>query len=108
MSTSRRSDVAAPGWGDVTDARFTLRPESSGGAAQHSLLRGVRIRMRDGVELVADVHLPGGEGPFATLLQRTPYDRSDPWGTQVIAQLTIVRALDSGFAVVVQDTRGRF
>jgi hypothetical protein len=64
--------------------------------------------MRDGVELAADVYVPGGEGPFPTLLQRTPYDKTDPFGTQFIVQMTIVRALDAGFAVVVQDTRGRF
>lgn len=77
-------------------------------ARQHTILRDVLVPTRDGVRLSTDIYIPGGDGPFPTLLQRTPYDKSDPFGTQFITQLTIVRALDAGFAVVLQDTRGRF
>jgi len=57
--------------------------------------------MRDGVVLFADVYRPAGPGPYPTLLQRTPYDKqtSTPF---------ILRAAESGYAVVVQDVRGRF
>jgi uncharacterized protein len=75
---------------------------------QYTMLRDVRVPMRDGVELATDVYVPGGAGPCPTVLQRTPYDRTDPFGTQFICQMTVVRALDAGFAVVLQDTRGRF
>lgn len=68
--------------------------------------RDVTIPMRDGVKLRADVWLPG-EGQYATLLQRTPYDKLDPVGSQHFSQIHTLRALDAGFAVVVQDTRGR-
>lgn len=75
---------------------------------EHRLRRHVKVPMSDGTELAADVYLPEGDGPFPALLQRTPYDRTDPFGTQYIVGLTIARALDAGFAVVVQDTRGRY
>ena len=63
--------------------------------------RGVRARMRDGVSLVADVYRPDAPGRFATLVQRTPYDRKGggDQGQELAA---------SGYVVVFQDTRGRF
>ena len=62
---------------------------------------GVRVRMRDGVSLVADVYRPDAEGRFPTLLQRTPYDRKGD-----TAQAVDLAA--SGYVVVLQDTRGRY
>ena len=62
--------------------------------------------MRDGVELAADVHLPDGRGPFPALLQRVPYSREA--GRIVDFALDAQRALKAGYAVVVQDVRGRF
>ena len=59
--------------------------------------------MRDGTELRSDVFLPDGAGPFPTLLRRTPYDKA--------RDLTIEQAtafVQSGYAVVVQDVRGRY
>ena len=41
---------------------------------------GVRVKMRDGVSLVADVFRPRGEGKFPVLLERTPYDRKGEAG----------------------------
>lgn len=77
-------------------------------AAAYRLGRGVAIPMRDGVALSADVWTPEGEGPWPTLLQRLPYDRSNSFQAQHIAALEVVRAVDAGFAVVLQDTRGRY
>ena len=38
----------------------------------------VRVPMRDGVTLSADVFLPKDEpGPFPVILYRTPYDNAD-------------------------------
>ncbi|MET7295733.1 CocE/NonD family hydrolase [Streptomyces griseoloalbus] len=51
--------------------------------------------------LATDTHLPDGDGPFPTVLIRTPYDRTRHraeargWARR-------------GFAAVVQDVRGRF
>jgi putative CocE/NonD family hydrolase len=63
----------------------------------------VPARMRDGVTLRANVYRPEGEGPWPTLLSRTPYgkDAVEEW-------LDPLQAAHRGFMVVVQDTRGRF
>jgi putative CocE/NonD family hydrolase len=68
------------------------------------LERGVRCRMRDGVQLVSDHYYPPGPGPHPTLLMRQPYGRD-------IAS-TVVYAHPAWFArhaynVVIQDVRGR-
>jgi putative CocE/NonD family hydrolase len=65
----------------------------------------VPARMRDGVVLRANVYRPAGEGPWPTLLNRTPYDKETG---PALALLDPVRAARRGFMVVVQDTRGRF
>ncbi|MQA85011.1 MAG: CocE/NonD family hydrolase [Streptosporangiales bacterium] len=67
---------------------------------------GVAVRTRDGVALATDVHLPHapGEGPpLPALLLRTPYDRTSP---RLVA--TAQRMARAGYAVVVQDLRGRY
>ena len=43
---------------------------------QVAIENSVRIKMRDGVSLVADVYRPKVEGRFPVLLERTPYDRN--------------------------------
>lgn len=65
----------------------------------------VPMPARDGVVLRADVYRPG-EGRWPALLLRTPYGK-----TSLPALLTVldpVRGAREGFAVVVQDARGRF
>ncbi|MCS6919827.1 MAG: CocE/NonD family hydrolase [Fimbriimonadales bacterium] len=59
------------------------------------------LPMRDGVRLATDVYLPQGAPPFPVILIRTPYDKSalKPIGEDGARR---------GYAVVVQDTRGRF
>ena len=59
--------------------------------------------MRDGTNLRADVYLPEGDGLFATLVCRTPYDNSAGSGVQEFVDLA-----EAEFAVVVQDLRGRW
>ena len=59
----------------------------------------VEIPMRDGVLLRGNLWRPDGDGPFPALLSRTPYGKS----TGVPQRL--VRA---GYAVMVQDSRGRY
>jgi putative CocE/NonD family hydrolase len=61
---------------------------------------GVRVAMRDGVKLVADVYRPDAPGKFPVLLERTPYNRASPD--------TGVRLASYGYVVVLQDTRGRY
>jgi putative CocE/NonD family hydrolase len=64
----------------------------------------VPARMRDGVKLRANIYRPSGDGPWPTLLVRTPYDKSS---AGVAQWLDPVQAAAKGFMVVVQDTRGR-
>jgi uncharacterized protein len=60
----------------------------------------VRVKMRDGVSLVADIYRPKTEGRLPVLLTRTPYDRRDPE--------TGMHLASQGYVVIMQDTRGRF
>ena len=64
----------------------------------------VPVPMRDGTVLNADVYAPAGSGPFPVLLQRTPYDKTTPL---TMGMLDPLKAARHGFAVVIQDTRGR-
>src|SRR3954451_13146623 len=66
--------------------------------------RNVPVPMRDGTVLFADVYRPAGPGPYPALLQRTPYDKQN----QGTALPFIMRAVSRGYAVVIQDVRGRF
>jgi len=60
----------------------------------------VRVKMRDGVSLVADIYRPKIEGRLPVLLTRTPYNRKDPETGMYLAS--------RGYVVILQDTRGRF
>ena len=68
------------------------------------LERSVAIPMRDGVILRANVWKPPGGGPFPVLVYRTPYgkDSTEDWYD------THLRAVERGYAVVIQDVRGRY
>lgn len=60
------------------------------------------VAMRDGVKLATDVYLPEkGKPPCPTMLLRTPYGKN---GNGAIA----ATAVRFGYALVVQDMRGRF
>lgn len=61
----------------------------------------VQVRMRDGVELAADLYLPNGAGPFPTLVTKTPYPREN-----VTTPAQYFAA--NGYAVLVVSQRGRF
>jgi uncharacterized protein len=67
--------------------------------------RGLVVPMRDGVRLTADVHRPATERPVPALLCRTCYDRS--FSLSPGAAIDPERATDAGFALVLQDVRGR-
>ena len=57
--------------------------------------------MRDGIRLFADVYRPSASGKCPVILQRTPY------GKDLLAPFAL-RAAGQGYAVVLQDTRGRW
>jgi uncharacterized protein len=63
---------------------------------------GASISMRDGIRLAADIFRPQGRGRWPTVLVRTPYNRKAP------AMGAYLYFLSRGYAVVIEDTRGRF
>ncbi len=66
---------------------------------------GVRIPMRDGITLHAEVYRPDAEGAFPVVINRGPYDcRSTLDNTPAVARCLAKR----GYIVVSQDVRGRF
>ncbi len=69
--------------------------------------RDVDVEMRDGVALATDVYRPADAEGCPTLVHRNPYDKSNAGsvGGLVVNPLD---AVQEGFAVVVQDARGRF
>jgi putative CocE/NonD family hydrolase len=74
------------------------------GARAQVMETNVAIAMRDGVVLRAIVLRPSGNGRFPTLVYRTPYGASDA----LKEYATFTRAVDRGYAVVLQDVRGRY
>jgi putative CocE/NonD family hydrolase len=73
------------------------------------ILKDLMVPMRDGARLSTDVYLPArdgqvAEGPFPTLLGRTSYDKEAEWlWVRPVAKWFVPR----GYAVVLQDIRGR-
>jgi hypothetical protein len=61
----------------------------------------VKVPMRDGVALATDLYIPSGDGPFPAILIRTPYKKD-------FLSLQANYYTRRGYAVVVQDVRGRF
>ena len=68
--------------------------------------KDVDVPMRDGVVLKADVYRPAGASDLPTLVQRLPYDKELP----ALANFSfdVLRGAREGYAVVHQDTRGRY
>ncbi len=68
------------------------------------VLFDVNAPMRDGVRLSCDIFFPRGQrGPFPAILRRTPYDNATASITADACYFA-----QHGYAVVVQDCRGRF
>jgi uncharacterized protein len=86
---SRALDAAAAGI-------FKMPP----GRHDYTLTSGVRVSMRDGVELLADIYSPVGKS-LGTLLIRTPYGRAG-----LITLLTARYYATHGYLVVNQSCRG--
>lgn len=88
-----------------------------GGVVRHSLT----VPMRDGVRLATDLYLPENlgphePGPLPVLLERTPYGKNEETRRERSAANPLpmrrgevaARFAREGYAVVVQDCRGRF
>jgi putative CocE/NonD family hydrolase len=91
----------------LTLLRLVLIGLGAGPASAQAPFRvdtGVPVPMRDGVVLRADVFRPAGGGRHPVLVHRTPYDRNElPDGSPLVQA-----AVRRGYAVVLQDVRGRY
>ncbi len=68
--------------------------------------QNVVVPMRDGVVLRSDVYRPDTRVRVPVLVLRTPYDRSRPLIPP--SGIDPAAAVDAGFALVCQDTRGQY
>jgi uncharacterized protein len=94
--------------GSATGFGWAQAPVVSKSDAQFDILveKDVRVPMRDGTKLALDLYLPAHDGKpisgkLPTLLSRTPYNKN---GTSAEARWFAGR----GYAVVVNDVRGRY
>lgn len=67
--------------------------------------RNVPVEVRDGCVLKADIYCPADGARHPAILFRTPYDKSTSGNSDY---LNLVQAAHAGYAIVVQDVRGRF
>lgn len=65
--------------------------------------RDLAVPMRDGVVLRADLVRPPADGTYPTLVYRTPYGKTATTESAIVA-----KAAARGYAVVIQDVRGRY
>jgi hypothetical protein len=71
---------------------------------QATIKQSVDIPMRDGIALRADIWRPSSEGRFPVLVYRTPYGRKSAEKEYT----TFDHAVERGYAVLIQDVRGRY
>jgi len=67
--------------------------------------RNMMIPMRDGTKLATDIYTPESAGPFPLVLERTPYNKEN---ATMMWSGTHTYLVDKGYAVAIQDARGRF
>lgn len=79
-------------------------PQQMPAIPSFNISKDVAVSMRDGVVLRADVLLPSGAGRFPTLVYRTPYNKE----SALRGYRSFEKAAARGYAVVVQDVRGRY
>ena len=101
---TERVKTNLPGWRRIsTWAIFILAGSLQAQSADLAFLfeAEVKVPMRDGVPLAANVYRPKGEGRYPVVLMRSPYGKMGAdWGDAK-------RYTAAGYAMVVQDCRGR-
>ncbi|MFG2948386.1 CocE/NonD family hydrolase [Streptomyces adustus] len=63
------------------------------------------VSMRDGIRLATDVYRPAGTASLPAVLVRLPYDKNSRY---VFMESVARRLVAHGYALVVQDVRGKF
>src|SRR5271170_3615871 len=69
---------------------------------------GLSVPMRDGTHLSADAFRPAAPGRHPALLMRTPYNKLATPTIGHLFHFDVLAAARAGYAVVIQDTRGRY
>ena len=94
---ARPEEASGPQW--LRD----VQPELSQPAHKVVIEKDVKVPMRDGVTLSADIYRPAAPGRYPVLVLRTPYNKGVP---DEIKSSTWYA--ERGYVVVNQDVRGRF
>jgi putative CocE/NonD family hydrolase len=81
-----------------------LAEDSTNTGTHFVLEKDLPVPMRDGVVLRADVLRPADDGKFPVLVYRTPYGKDAAQREYT----TFKHAAERGYAVVIQDVRGRY
>jgi uncharacterized protein len=97
-STPERSKVSQY-TGDAVGRLLRLPPRTT----EFDVHRGLRVPMRDGVDLITDHYVPATDDAKGTLLVRGPYGRGWPF-----SGLFGVVYASRGYHVLVQSVRGTF
>jgi putative CocE/NonD family hydrolase len=87
----------------VSSFSFSSGSDNKSGLNDIRIERHKAVPMSDGVILYADVYLPAAPGRYPTLVTRTPYGVQRDGVHEMM-----VRFAQHGYAVVVQDVRGRY
>ena len=121
MSATRRgSGVFVVAALTVLLAPAGLLAQKGSGEYGVAVIRNIMVPMRDGVKLATDVYLPARNGApvpgkFPVLVSRTPYNKNSPPAPP--GSITPLKEkernaatffAEHGYAVVLQDCRGRF
>ena len=70
-----------------------------------SHLLDIPIKMRDGVNLLTDIYIPEGEGPFPIILSRVPYGTKSDY---ILQPFYGEYFNERGYVYVSQNVRGKF
>ncbi len=65
----------------------------------------VQVEMRDGINLLTDIYIPAGDGPFPVILSRVPYGTKSDY---ILQPAYGEYFTDRGYVYVSQNVRGRF
>ena len=89
----------------ISATSLLVHAQTSTNTGAHFVLeKNVSVPMRDGVVLRADVLRPTEAGRFPVLVYRTPYGKD----TAQQEYTTFKHAAKRGYAIVIQDVRGRY
>jgi putative CocE/NonD family hydrolase len=88
----------------LADSTFLSPQVPRSSSSRYVIEKNVAVPMRDGVVLRADVLRPAESGKFPALVYRTPYGKD----AAEEEYTTFQHAVERGYAVVIEDVRGRY